>query len=79
MVSTAFGLPKVTLPKPLTFDQVAVVAPGGVGRPSSVTVPSRLAETGPVGGRVTVRSGPAETTGDSLAPGPRGGRVAASS
>ena len=38
------------------------MAPGGLGRPSSVTVPSRFAEAG----RVTVRSGPADTDGAAL-------------
>ena len=62
VVSTAFGLPKVTVPGPLTLLQVGVVAPGGLGRPSSVTVPSRLAEAG----SVTVWSAPADTEGGAL-------------
>ena len=40
-----------------------MVAPGGLGRPSSVTVPSRLAEAGPVAGMVTVWSVPALALG----------------
>src|SRR5204862_8269221 len=39
--------------------QLVVVVPGGLGRPSSVTVPSREAAAG----RVTVRSAPALTLG----------------
>ena len=74
-MSTAFGLAKTTSPNPLTFDQVTVVAPGGLGRPSSATSPSRLADAG----RVTVMSAPAETTGGWLVPTPTGGSVAASS
>ena len=62
VVSTAVGSPKVTVPGPETFVQVVVSRPLG-GRPSSVTVPSRLA----VAGRVTVASGPALTTGAWLA------------
>ena len=46
MVSTALALPKVTVPGPLTLLQVAVVAAGGLGRPSSVTVPSRRGRGG---------------------------------
>jgi len=36
------------MPGPLTLDRVVVTAPGGVGRPSSVTVPDRLATAGKV-------------------------------
>ena len=74
-MSTALGLPKDTSPKPLTFDQVTVVAPGGFGRPSSETFPSRLADPG----RVTVWPVPAETRGGWFVAGPTGGKFAASS
>ena len=68
-MSTAFALAKTTSPNPLTFDQVTVVAPGGLGLPSSATSPSRLADAG----RVTVWSAPAETAGDWWCPRPREG------
>lgn len=60
VVSTALMLPNVTVPGPLTLFQVVVMTL--VGRPSSVTVPSRLtgAEV------VTVRLAPALTTGGLL-------------
>src|SRR5262245_22989915 len=64
VVSTAAGFPKVTMPGPETFDQLVVRAPGGLGRPSSATVPSRLAEAG----EVMVWSAPADTDGAALAP-----------
>jgi|SRR5882724_4439630 len=38
------ALPKVTMPGPLTFVQIVVTTPGGFGKPSSITVPSRFAE-----------------------------------
>ena len=59
LVSIAFGLAKVTVPGPETFVQVVVTAPGGLGRPSSVTVPSSAA----FAGRLIVWSGPAFTFG----------------
>jgi len=62
LVSTALASAKVTVPGPDTFDQVVVTAPGGFGRPSSVTVPSRLAFEG----RLTPWSGQAFTEGASL-------------
>src|SRR5262245_56833801 len=46
VVSIALALPNVTDPGPLTFDHVVLTVPGGLGRPSSVTVPSKLAEFG---------------------------------
>ena len=49
----------MTVPGPLTLDQVVVTVAGGFGFPSSVTVPFRLA----VAGKVMVWSGPALTTG----------------
>ena len=58
-MSTADAFANVTVPGPSYFDQVVVTAPGGVGNPSSVTVPSSDA----VSGSVTVRAGPASTTG----------------
>jgi hypothetical protein len=64
VVSIAFGSAKVTVPGPETFDQVVVTAPGGLGRPSSVTVPSSVA----LAGRVIVWSGPALTFGAWFAP-----------
>jgi hypothetical protein len=53
----------VTLPGPLTLLQVSSTSPGGFGRPSSVVVSTRAAV-----GMVTVRSGPAFTTGASFTP-----------
>ena len=47
VVSTALVSVKVTVPGPLTRDQV-VVSAGGLGSPSSVTVPSRVASPGRV-------------------------------
>ena len=58
VVSTVLASAKVTVPKPLTFDQV-VTSADGLGSPSSVTVPSRLAEAG----SVIVWSVPAVTFG----------------
>ena len=58
-MSAATELPNVTVPGPLTFVHDAVTAPGGDGRPSSATVPSREAPAG----KVTARSGPASTNG----------------
>jgi hypothetical protein len=48
VVSTAFALPNVTLPSPLTMVQVVVTLAGGFGSRSSVTVPSKFAEAGNV-------------------------------
>ncbi len=48
VVSTALASPKVTVPGPLTWLQVVVTAPGGFGSPSSLTVPSSVAEAGKV-------------------------------
>ncbi len=48
MVTAAFGLPNVTVPGPLTIVQAVVNAAGGLGRPSSLTVPLKLAEAGSV-------------------------------
>jgi hypothetical protein len=48
VVTFAAGLAKVAVPGPLTFDQVTVTVAGGFGRPSSVTVPFRLAAAGKV-------------------------------
>ncbi len=59
VVSTAAALPNVTVPGPLTCVQAVVTVAGGVGNPSSVTVPSSVATAG----RVIVWSGPALTTG----------------
>ncbi|MBL0292168.1 MAG: hypothetical protein IPQ15_16400 [Betaproteobacteria bacterium] len=53
------GLPKVTVPGPLTLLHASVSAPGGLGRPSSPAAPARLA---PAGG-VIVESIPALTEG----------------
>lgn len=39
VVAGAAALPKVTVPGPFTLLHVTVTAPGGFGRPSSVTVP----------------------------------------
>ena len=47
-MSTALAFPKVAGPGPLTSLQVVVTVPGGFGRPSSVTVPLRLALEGSV-------------------------------
>ena len=75
VVAAAFGLAKVTVPGPLTIDQVMVTAPGGFGSPSSVTVPARVAAAG----KVTVRSGPALTTGAWLTGAPENARIWTSS
>src|SRR5205823_700838 len=58
VVVAALAGAKVTVPGPLVRVQVMVSA-GGAGKPSSVTVPFSVA----VDGSVTVRSGPAFTTG----------------
>ena len=59
VVSTWEALPKVTVPGPESLVQVVVTDPGGLGSPSSLTVPLRLAASG----IVTVRLGPASTDG----------------
>ena len=61
VVSMAEASPNVTSPGPETLLQVVVTAPGGLGRPSSVTVPSRFAEAG---GNMIVWLLPALTVGD---------------
>ncbi len=48
VVAFALAFPNVTVPGPLTLDQVVVTVAGGFGRPSSVTVPLRLAVAGSV-------------------------------
>ena len=62
MVSIAELLPKVTVPGPEVFDQVTVTAAGGLGRPSSETVPSSVT----LAGRVIEVSAPAPTIGATL-------------
>jgi hypothetical protein len=57
-VLAAFELTNVTVPGPFTLVQVYVNAPGGLGSPSSVADPFKVALS--VG---TVWSGPALTTG----------------
>ncbi len=59
VVSTNVALPKVTVPGPLIWVHVVVTTPGGLGKPSSVTVPSSAA----LAGRAIVWSAPALTTG----------------
>ena len=59
MVDAALAFANVTVPGPLTFVHAAVTCAGGFGSPSSVTDPASDAASG----RVTVRSGPAPTTG----------------
>src|SRR6266536_1917088 len=54
-------LAKVTVPGPLSVDQVVVTA-GGLGKPSSVTTPLSVA----LPGRVMIWSGPASTAGARL-------------
>ena len=51
--------PKVTVPGPENWDHVVMRVPGGLGSPSSLAVPDRVAEFG----RITVWSGPAFTVG----------------
>ena len=58
VVLAAAGFAKVTVPGPVVLDQ-ATVSAGGAGNPSSLAVPLRVAAAG----SVTVRSGPALTTG----------------
>ena len=59
VVLAALALAKVAVPGPLNLLHLRVSAPGGLGKPSSVAVATRLA----VLGNVIVRSGPALTTG----------------
>jgi hypothetical protein len=47
-VFSALASPNVTVPGPLTVDHIVVNAPGGLGNPSSVAVPLRLADAGSV-------------------------------
>ena len=76
VVSTAAVLPNVTVPGPDIWDHVVVTCPGEVGSPSSLTVPSRLADDG----STMLWSGPAFTFGASLVgPPPIGGREAVTS
>ena len=46
VVLSAFALPNVTVPGPLTFVQAVETAAGGFGSPSSVTAPLKLADPG---------------------------------
>src|ERR1039457_993157 len=46
VVDSAFGLPKVAVPGPLSWLQAISTAPGGLGLPSSAAVPLRLTEAG---------------------------------
>ena len=46
VVPTLAGLSNVTVPGPDTFVQLSVIAPGGLGNPSSLAVPLRLAVAG---------------------------------
>src|SRR5512138_2731273 len=62
VVSTAAALANCAVLGPLSWLQVVVTAPGGFGRPSSVTVASSVADAG----STTFRSGPAFTTGGTL-------------
>src|SRR6266542_3498737 len=62
VVLAAPGSVNVTVPEPLTFDHVIVIAPGGFGKPSSETTPVRVA----LAGSVIFWSGPASTTGARL-------------
>ena len=59
MVLRREEFPKVTVPGPVTFDQVVVTVSGGSGSPSSLTVPDRFTRSG----SVIVWSPPAETVG----------------
>ena len=58
------ALAKVTVPGPLTLDQVMVRLPGELGSPSSVALPFRVAAPD----AMIVWSGPAFTTGAALVP-----------
>ncbi len=59
VVSTNAALPKVTVPGPPIWVHVVVTVAGGLGKPSSVTVPSSTA----FAGSAIVWSTPALTTG----------------
>ena len=48
MVCSAFGLAKVTVPGPLRLVHQNVSNPGGMGNPSSLTLPLRVAFSGSV-------------------------------
>jgi hypothetical protein len=48
VVLSAFVFPKLTVPGPLTTLQVVVNEAGGLGKPSSVTVPFRVTPEGSV-------------------------------
>ena len=48
VVARAAGFAKVTVPTPDTTDQVVVSVAGGLGRPSSLAVPDKLAAAGKV-------------------------------
>src|SRR3954447_13249110 len=74
VVLAELGSPNVTVPGPLTLDQVEVRVPLA-GRPSSVTDPFSDTDAG----SVTVLSGPAFTTGAALVCGPVGPRFGADS
>src|SRR5690606_15975982 len=66
VVLNAFAFPNVTVPGPLTFVHVVVIADGGFGRPSSVAVPLRFADAG----NAIDWSDPALTTGGWFTGGP---------
>ncbi len=72
MVVSAFALPKVTVPGPVSLLQAVVSAAGGFGRPSSVAVPASEA----VAGNVIVCAAPAFTVGATLTGGGGGGGAA---
>src|SRR4051812_16984013 len=59
VVFSALASVKLTVPGPLTFDQVVVSVAGGFGSPSSLALPLNDAPAG----RVTVWSNPALTVG----------------
>ena len=63
VVFSAAVFPKVTVPGPVTLDQVVVTVFGGSGSPSSLTEPDRFARSG----SVIVWLAPAETVGAWLA------------
>ena len=58
-VLALLALANVTLPGPLCWLQVVIKEAGGLGRPSSLATPDRVAAAG----SVTAWSGPALTTG----------------
>jgi hypothetical protein len=61
-VLSALASPNVTVPGPLTLDQVVVTVAGGLGNPSSVALPLSDA----LDGKVIAWSPPALTTGARL-------------